>query len=272
MSKSFLVFWVYNIINIIFQDLLIPYGVKHTVQQRTGRAQSTVVTLYICDTHLFNAYIAFVIYLCLFVSYCTLINVKHIYLYKGIAGGGDYDEPGNGANTLCLPHNPDPAPSDFPAHFQNNDRAASSFIYGAEYQYTYRNIAVDDDVPCAICSVAHASSVIRYHTCQNDLSNGMVKRICRSLNSISSSVWSSHWRVFVCGSECWISRRRNSTTELRRKFVLSRPSSLWFPPVSTVYVVTTDSLCSLFEIKEFKAHSKLISIIFGLIEKVIFSW
>lgn len=119
-----------------------------------------MVTLYICDTHLFNAYIAFVIYLCLFVSYCTLINVKHIYLYKGIAGGGDYDEPGNGANTLCLPHNPDPAPWDFPTHFQNNDRGASSFIYGAEYQYTYRNIAVDDDVPCAICNVAHASSVI----------------------------------------------------------------------------------------------------------------
>lgn len=119
-----------------------------------------MVTLYICDTHLFNAYIAFVIYLCLFVSYCTLINVKHIYLYKGIAGGGDYDEPGNGANTLCLPHNPDPAPWDFPTHFQYNDRGASSFIYGAEYQYTYRNIAVDDDVPCAICNVAHASSVI----------------------------------------------------------------------------------------------------------------
>lgn len=66
-------------------------------------------------------------------------------MYKSIAGGGFYDRPGNGANTLCLPHNPDPAPSGFPTHFQYDDRSSSSFIYGTEYQYTYRNIAVDDD-------------------------------------------------------------------------------------------------------------------------------
>lgn len=81
-------------------------------------------------------------------------------MYKGIAGGGDYDVDGNGANTLCLPHNPDPAPSDFPTHFQNNNRASSSFIHGSEYQYTYKNVAVDDDVPCAVCDIAHVSSVI----------------------------------------------------------------------------------------------------------------
>lgn len=120
-------------------------------------------------------------------------------MYKGIAGGGDYVQPGNGANTLCLPNNPDPAPWDFPTHFQNNDRAASNFIYGAEFQYTYRNIAVDDDVPCAIYSVAHASSVIiipAKMTCPT----GWSKEYAGV--SISSSVWSSHWRVFVCGSEC----------------------------------------------------------------------
>lgn len=82
------------------------------------------------------------------------------YMFKGIAGGGHYNRDGNGANTLCLPHNPDPAPSDFPTHFQNDDRASSSFIYGSEYQYAYRNVAVDDDVPCAVCDVAHVSSII----------------------------------------------------------------------------------------------------------------
>lgn len=82
------------------------------------------------------------------------------YMFKGIAGGGHYNRGGNGANTLCLPHNPDPAPSDFPTHFQNDDRASSSFIYGSEYQYAYRNVAVDDDVPCAVCDVAHVSSII----------------------------------------------------------------------------------------------------------------
>lgn len=106
------------------------------------------------------AYTAFVIYSSLSVSYCNLNNSNHIYMYKGIAGGGFYDRPGNGANTLCLPHNPDPAPSGFPTHFQYDDRSSSSFIYGTEYQYTYRNIAVDDDAPCAVCNVAHTSSVI----------------------------------------------------------------------------------------------------------------
>lgn len=87
-----------------------------------------------------------------------------VYMYAsfllGIAGGGHYQRYGNGANTLCLPHNPDPAPSDFPTHFQSDNKLMSSFIYGAEYQYTYRNVAVDDDVPCAVCDVARASSVI----------------------------------------------------------------------------------------------------------------
>lgn len=106
------------------------------------------------------AYTAFVIYSSLSVSYCNLNNSNHIYMFKGIAGGGFYDRPGNGANTLCLPHNPDPAPSGFPTHFQYDDRSSSSFIYGTEYQYTYRNIAVDDDAPCAVCNVAHTSSVI----------------------------------------------------------------------------------------------------------------
>lgn len=49
-------------------------------------------------------------------------------MYKGIAGRGDYDIDGYGVNTFRLPHNPDPASSDFPTHFQNNNRASLSFI------------------------------------------------------------------------------------------------------------------------------------------------
>lgn len=68
----------------------------------------------------------------------------------------------NGVNTLCLPHNLGPASSDFSTHLQNNNRASSSFIHvhGSEYQYTYTNVAVDDNVPCAVCDVAHVLSVI----------------------------------------------------------------------------------------------------------------
>lgn len=57
---------------------------------------------------------------------------------------------------LCLPHNPDPATTDF-STLQNDDRASSSFIYGPEYQFTYRNIAVYGDVPCKVCDVTHVS-------------------------------------------------------------------------------------------------------------------
>ena len=55
-------------------------------------------------------------------------------------------------------HNPDPTPSDYPRAFQASPAFGS--LYGAEYQFSYRNIAIDDDVPCASCLSTHASSVI----------------------------------------------------------------------------------------------------------------
>lgn len=78
----------------------------------------------------------------------------------GIVGGGRYTAPGNGGNTLCLPHNPDPTPADFPTHYESDNPSLTGNLYGAEYQYTYRNIAVDDDVPCAVCFATHSSSII----------------------------------------------------------------------------------------------------------------
>lgn len=68
-------------------------------------------------------------------------------------------------------------------------QALYDIIYGAEYQYTYKNIAVDDDVPCAICSVAHASSVIMIPakmTCPT----GWSKEYAGVLTA--SAQWSSH--------------------------------------------------------------------------------
>lgn len=105
-------------------------------------------------------------------------------MYIGIAGGGDYDIDKNRVNTLCLPHNPDPVPSDFLTHFQNNNRASPSLILGSEYQYTYMNVAVDDDVPCAVCDIALVPSVILIPS----------KMICLagwslSSSSISSKLW-----------------------------------------------------------------------------------
>ncbi|XP_062619876.1 short-chain collagen C4-like [Saccostrea cucullata] len=90
---------------------------------------------------------------------CPSINGTST-VYSGISGGRDYTISGSGTNTLCLPHNPDPTPSDYPKAYQNSGFDAWGTIYGAEYQFTYRNIAVDDDVPCAVCLLTHASTMM----------------------------------------------------------------------------------------------------------------
>ena len=65
----------------------------------------------------------------------------------GIAGGGQYGESGSGSTYLCLPHDPDIAPSNFPYVLDSSSYVAR--VWGAEYQFSYRNAKVDDDVPCA---------------------------------------------------------------------------------------------------------------------------
>lgn len=76
-------------------------------------------------------------------------------IYTGITAGGKYDDLGGAVDTLCLPHNPDMAPTDFP-----NVGSAVGTIYGSEYQFTYRNYAQDDDVPCAVCGAKTASAIM----------------------------------------------------------------------------------------------------------------
>ena len=71
-------------------------------------------------------------------------------LNTGITGGKHYSHSGSGTNTLCMPHDPESLPSDFPTTTYSGHVA---WLYGAEYQFTYKNLAFDDDVPCAICKV-----------------------------------------------------------------------------------------------------------------------
>ena len=81
-------------------------------------------------------------------------------LSVGMSGGRTYVDTGSGTNTLCLPHNPDPSPPDFPRSFQHNDVSYAGSIHGSEYQFNYRHVAIDDDVPCAACMVTNASSTL----------------------------------------------------------------------------------------------------------------
>ena len=81
-------------------------------------------------------------------------------LAVGMSGGRYYLDTGSGTNTLCLPHNPDPSPPDFPRSFQHNDVAYAGSIHGSEYQFNYRHVDIDDDVPCAACMVTNARSTL----------------------------------------------------------------------------------------------------------------
>ena len=81
--------------------------------------------------------------------------MQFLHISTGITGGDAYDNIGGGVNTLCLPHNPDAAPHDFPTSVD-----AVSYVYGSEYQFKYQNIAQDDDVPCAVCNVDTATSLL----------------------------------------------------------------------------------------------------------------
>lgn len=51
------------------------------------------------------------------------------------------------------------APPDFPTRLQTGTSYVGT-IYGSEYQFTYRNYAEDDDVPCAVCSAKTASAIM----------------------------------------------------------------------------------------------------------------
>ena len=77
-------------------------------------------------------------------------------LCSGIAGGGQYDENGDGANTLCLPHDPEHVP--FSITVAVGDDYAH--LYGSEYRLNIGRVHSPEDVPCAVCHSHLASSTI----------------------------------------------------------------------------------------------------------------
>ncbi|XP_061178229.1 short-chain collagen C4-like [Saccostrea echinata] len=88
---------------------------------------------------------------------CPKLNGTEL-VYDGIAGGSYYADNGNGANTLCLPHDPELLPDHFP--LASNPLTSNGFghIYGGEYEFSLRNVVVEDDVPCSVCHVKMATS------------------------------------------------------------------------------------------------------------------
>ena len=74
--------------------------------------------------------------------------------HAGFAGGRKYDAHGSGTTTLCLPHNPDPS------KFHTSATYSYGVIYGSEYEFNFKNIATNDDVPCAVCYSYQGTSVM----------------------------------------------------------------------------------------------------------------
>jgi len=88
-------------------------------------------------------------------------------IYKGYAGGSLYNDPGNGANYLCLPPNPDKHPGSVPGRQQY-----AGSLFGVEYELDgeftdnhplsfANNLGTslqDNDVVCSVCYNSKASA------------------------------------------------------------------------------------------------------------------
>ncbi|XP_052679758.1 short-chain collagen C4-like [Crassostrea angulata] len=86
---------------------------------------------------------------------CPKVNGTEL-VYNGFTSGSQYNEKGNGVNTLCLPHDPENLLTSISVS-TGNDYA---HLYGAEYQFNIGRIQIDDNVPCAVCQTKRASSTI----------------------------------------------------------------------------------------------------------------
>ena len=78
-------------------------------------------------------------------------------VYSGRAGGSEFDNPGGGAEKLCLPHNPD---------YISNPRSMNptyfTTLHGSEYQGhngPLHNVH-NQNVPCAVCYVSTRAVMI----------------------------------------------------------------------------------------------------------------
>lgn len=88
---------------------------------------------------------------------CSIFLVPvTLFHLKGFTSGSQYNEKGNGVNTLCLPHDPENLLTTISVS-TGNDYA---HLYGAEYQFNIGRIQIDDNVPCAVCRTTMASSTI----------------------------------------------------------------------------------------------------------------
>ncbi|XP_071140525.1 uncharacterized protein [Mytilus edulis] len=80
------------------------------------------------------------------------INGYTELVYSGYAGGGKYADSGSAAEPVCLPKDPD---------FVKTSGSGNGHMYGALFEHNdFASNSHHQDVPCAVCRVKQASSVI----------------------------------------------------------------------------------------------------------------
>ena len=96
-----------------------------------------------------TAYIAFVVYYCLDIFEHSSFNLRRLSLL-GFVAGKYHNQPGNGADSLCLPENPSWA------NFTDGNDYLRGKIYGSEIHIEepskiFQGAAHNQDLPCAVC-------------------------------------------------------------------------------------------------------------------------
>eukprot|EP00058_Branchiostoma_floridae_P004814 XP_002590302.1 hypothetical protein BRAFLDRAFT_76555 [Branchiostoma floridae] len=93
-----------------------------------------------------------------------------MYLFSGVAGGTDRNQPGGGTNYQCLPTDPQWD------RYQDGVQGGKAYMYGAEYQLN-TNVPFgstslhNNDVPCAVCYVPTRGSKLMIPA-RNNCPNG----------------------------------------------------------------------------------------------------
>ena len=80
-------------------------------------------------------------------------NTGTVQIYSGLVGGSSFEDQGGGSNHLCMPLDPE-----YTLPTQAGVQG-TSIVYGAEYESTLLG-TVNNNVPCAVCSVSTRSQVL----------------------------------------------------------------------------------------------------------------
>ncbi|XP_063438520.1 short-chain collagen C4-like [Mytilus trossulus] len=153
-------------------------------------------------------------------------------VYSGYVGGGNHDEKGSAVEPVCLPKDPD--------FVKTSGGFEYSRMYGAEFNSNnfFASNSQYQDVPCAVCRVRQASSIImipgknRCYTGWNMEYNGYLASNYYYYPAAGSYICIDIQPEYVDGGSSW-----NGQSKLFF-FVVAKCGSLRCPPYKEGYPLT----------------------------------